>query len=38
LLALNRELSAIWPNIKEMKTALADAAQWNGVPGKRELL
>jgi ferredoxin len=37
-LALNAELAAIWPNIKEMKPAPADAAQWNGVPGKRKLL
>jgi ferredoxin len=37
-LALNKELSAIWPNIKEMKPAPPDAAEWNGVPGKRKLL
>jgi ferredoxin len=37
-LALNAELAAIWPNIKTMKPAPADAEQWNGVPGKRKLL
>jgi ferredoxin len=37
-LALNAELAAVWPNITEMKPAPADAEQWNGVPGKRELL
>jgi ferredoxin len=37
-LALNAELAAIWPNITEMKPAPADAAEWNGVPGKRKLL
>jgi ferredoxin len=37
-LALNAELAAVWPNITEMKPAPADAAQWNGVPGKKKLL
>jgi ferredoxin len=37
-LALNAELAAVWPNITEMKPAPADAAEWNGVPGKRKLL
>jgi ferredoxin len=37
-LALNAELAVIWPNIKTMKPAPADAEQWNGVPGKRKLL
>ena len=37
-LALNAELAAVWPNITEMKPAPPDAAQWNGVPGKRKLL
>jgi ferredoxin len=37
-LQLNAELAAIWPNIKTMKPAPADAEQWNGVPGKRKLL
>lgn len=37
-LQLNAELAAIWPNIKTMKPAPLDAAQWNGVPGKRKLL
>lgn len=37
-LQLNAELSAIWPNIKTMKPAPADAEQWKGVPGKRKLL
>ena len=36
--ALNAELAAIWPNIKPMKPAPPDAAQWKDVPGKRKLL
>jgi ferredoxin len=37
-LPLNAELAAIWPNIKTMKPAPADAAEWKDVPGKRKLL
>lgn len=37
-LALNAELSQLWPSITAQKPALSDAAQWHGVPNKRELL
>ena len=37
-LALNAELSQIWPNINVQKAAPADAAQWDGVPDKRSML
>ena len=37
-LALNTELAQIWPNITLRKAAPADAEEWNGKPGKRELL
>ena len=37
-LALNAELARGWPNITSCKPAPADAAQWNGVSGKRRLL
>ena len=33
-LALNREFSAIWPNITAMGESPADADAWNGVPDK----
>lgn len=33
-LELNAELAEIWPNITEQKEPLADAAQWEDVPGK----
>jgi ferredoxin len=33
-LRLNRELSEIWPTIKERKPAPPDAEEWDGVPGK----
>jgi len=35
---LNAELSAIWPVISEQKEAPADAASWDGVSNKLELL
>lgn len=35
---LNAELAEIWPVITEMKPALADAEQWNGVEGKIQYL
>jgi ferredoxin len=31
---LNAELSKQWPNITEMKPALADADEWKDKPGK----
>ncbi|MFT6914296.1 MAG: ferredoxin [Motiliproteus sp.] len=35
---LNAELAEIWPNISEMKAMPEDAADWDGKPGKLELL
>lgn len=32
--ALNAELASIWPNIRDVKAAPADADSWNGVPDK----
>lgn len=37
-LALNAELAQIWPNITLRKEPLPDAEEWNGKPGKRDLL
>ena len=37
-IALNAELAQGWPVITEKKDALADATQWDGKPGKLELL
>ncbi|HEY0961321.1 MAG TPA: ferredoxin FdxA [Pseudomonadales bacterium] len=37
-IALNAELSRNWPNITEMKPALPEAEQWNGVEGKLKYL
>jgi len=37
-IALNEELSREWPVINEMKDPPADAAEWDGVPGKLDLL
>jgi ferredoxin len=37
-IALNAELSRIWPVITEKKEAPADADAWNGKPGKADLL
>lgn len=37
-LALNAELAATWPVITEKQDALPDAAEWDGKPGKLELL
>ena len=37
-LELNAELAEIWPNITEKKEAPADAADWEGKPGKLALL
>ena len=33
-IALNAELSEIWPNISERKEPLDDAKEWDGKPGK----
>ena len=37
-LELNAELSEKWPVISEVKPAPADADDWNGKPGKLDLL
>ena len=37
-LELNAELAEVWPNITEKKDAPADAADWEGKPGKLALL
>ncbi len=37
-LALNEELTQIWPVISEMKEAPADAEEWDGKPNKLDLL
>lgn len=37
-LALNKELAKQWPVLTERKPAPADAADWDGKPGKLELL
>jgi len=37
-LELNAELAEIWPNITEIKDSPTDADEWNGKPGKLELL
>lgn len=35
---LNKRLSLKWPNISKKKDPLPDHAEWNGKPGKLELL
>jgi ferredoxin len=37
-IALNAELSRLWPTITEKKDAPPDADEWNGKPGKADLL
>jgi len=37
-LALNAELSEVWPNITEAKAAPPDEAEWRDAPNKRALL
>ncbi len=37
-ITLNAELASVWPNIRSVKPAPADAADWNGVPNKLNLL
>ena len=37
-LELNAELAEIWPNITEMKDALPDAEEWDGVEDKLRFL
>jgi ferredoxin len=35
---LNAELAKVWPGITEVHAASEDADEWNGKPGKLELL
>ncbi len=35
---LNAELADVWPNITQKKDELPDAEEWNGKPGKIQLL
>jgi ferredoxin len=35
---INKRLSTKWPNITKKKSALPDAAEWNGKPNKIDLL
>jgi len=37
-LALNEELGQVWPVITQQKEAPPDADEWNGKPGKLDLL
>jgi ferredoxin len=37
-IVLNAELSRLWPTITEKKDAPPDADDWNGKPGKADLL
>jgi ferredoxin len=37
-IALNAELAKEWPVITEVQDSLPDADEWNGKPGKSELL
>lgn len=37
-LAINRNLSRAWPVITEKKDAPSDATEWDGKPGKLDLL
>jgi ferredoxin len=37
-IALNVELSRLWPSITRTKPALADADNWKDIPNKLELL
>ncbi len=37
-LQLNEELAALWPVITQQKAPPPDADEWNGKPGKRDLL
>ena len=37
-IALNAEMAKVWPIISERREPPADADDWNGKPGKRDLL
>jgi ferredoxin len=37
-LAINARYAGVWPNITEIGAVPADAAEWNGKPGKARLL
>ncbi|HAD38920.1 MAG TPA: ferredoxin, partial [Plesiomonas shigelloides] len=35
---LNAELAEHWPNLTEVKAPMDDAAKWDGVPNKLDML
>ncbi|MXV44174.1 DUF3470 domain-containing protein [Saccharibacter sp. 17.LH.SD] len=35
---INAKYAAIWPNMSQKGTPPADSEEWNGKPGKREML
>jgi ferredoxin len=37
-IAINAELSKLWPKITKQREPLPDAEQWDGKPNKRDLL
>jgi ferredoxin len=37
-IAINAELSRLWPAITKAKSSLPDAAQWSGVANKQQYL
>ena len=37
-IALNAELSSVWPNILEQKAPMEEANEWDGIPNKLEKL
>ena len=37
-LAINADFAVKWPNITQKRDALADAKEWDGKPGKENLL
>jgi ferredoxin len=37
-IAINAELSKLWPKITKQREPLPDAEQWDGKPSKRDLL
>ena len=37
-LEINRDYANVWPNMNRKETPPADAEEWNGKPGKKQLL
>lgn len=37
-LEINRDYANVWPNMNRKETPPADAEEWNGKPGKKEML